>query len=74
MKEGREVNPNIHFGKPCVANTRIPVQNVLELVRKDISFEQDYYPNLQVEDIRAYIVEPGDTDLGNLKGSNYYGK
>jgi uncharacterized protein (DUF433 family) len=53
-----EVNPNIHFGKPCVAGTRIPVQNVLELVRDGISFDkilQDNYPDLKVEDIRACI-------------------
>ena len=52
------VNPNIHFGKPCVAGTRIPVQSVLELVREGLSFEeiiQDYYPELQIEDIRACI-------------------
>jgi len=58
MKEKIEVNPNIHFGKPCVAGTRIPVQNVLELVREGIPFEkiiQDYYPDLQIEDIRACI-------------------
>jgi uncharacterized protein (DUF433 family) len=58
-----EVNPNIHFGKPCVAGTRIPVQNVLELVRDGITFDeilQDYYPDLKVEDIRAclqYAIE-----------------
>ena len=53
-----EVNPNIHFGKPCIAGTRIPVQNVLELVREGIPFDriiQDYYPDLKVEDIRAGI-------------------
>ncbi len=53
-----EVNPNIHFGKPCVAGTRIPVQSVLELVREDIPFEkiiQNYYPDLQIDDIRACI-------------------
>ncbi len=58
MKERIEINPNIHFGKPCVAGTRIPVQSVLELVREGIPFEkiiQDYYPDLQVEDIRACI-------------------
>ncbi len=52
------VNPNIHFGKPCVAGTRIPVQGVLELVRDGVPFDkitQDYYPDLQVEDIRACI-------------------
>lgn len=58
MRERIEVNPNIHFGKPCVAGTRIPVQNVLELVREGIPFEeiiQDYYPDLQIEGIRACI-------------------
>jgi len=58
MRARIEVNPNIHFGKPCVAGTRIPVQNVLELVREGISFNKiikDYYPDLQIEDIRACI-------------------
>jgi uncharacterized protein (DUF433 family) len=52
------VNPQIHFGKPCVAGTRVPVQNVLELVREGISFAdiiRDYYPDLQAEDIRACV-------------------
>ncbi len=34
MKERIAVNPAVHFGKPCVAGTRIPVQSVLELVRE----------------------------------------
>ena len=58
MKERIEVNPNIHFGKPCVAGTRIPVLNVLELVSEGIPFEQivqDYYPDLQLDDIRACL-------------------
>jgi uncharacterized protein (DUF433 family) len=58
MKERITVNPQIHFGKPCVARTRIPVQNVLELVREDLSFAdiiRDYYPDLEPEDIRACI-------------------
>jgi uncharacterized protein (DUF433 family) len=63
MKERIIVNPNVHFGKPCVAGTRIPVQNILELVREGIQFDkiiQDYYPDLQIEDIRAclqYAIE-----------------
>jgi uncharacterized protein (DUF433 family) len=58
LKERIVVNPNIHFGKPCVAGTRIPVQSVLELVAEGLSFAeiiQDYYPDLEVEDIRACI-------------------
>ena len=58
MTERIAVNPNIHFGKPCVAGTRIPVQTVLELVREGLSFVeiiQDYYPDLEAEDIQACI-------------------
>ncbi len=58
MKERITVDTTVHFGKPCVAGTRIPVLNVLELVWEGISFDdmiQDYYPDLQVADIRACI-------------------
>ena len=60
MKERNRicVNPRVHFGKPCVAGTRIPVQSVLELVREGLSFSdvmRDYYPDLEQEDIRACI-------------------
>jgi uncharacterized protein (DUF433 family) len=58
MKDRITVNPNIHFGKPCVAGTRIPVQSVLELVREGLSFAeiiQDYYPNLEIQDIQACL-------------------
>lgn len=53
-----QVSPEIHFGKPCVAGTRIPVQTVLELVREAIPFEiiiRDYYPDLEPEDIKACV-------------------
>ncbi|MEO8072209.1 MAG: DUF433 domain-containing protein [Acidobacteriota bacterium] len=58
MNERITVNPNIHFGTPCVAGTRITVQNVLELINEGLSFEeikQDYYPDLKTEGIRACI-------------------
>lgn len=58
MKERIEVNPTIHFGKPCVAGTRIPVWNVLELLSVGTSFEQiikEYYSDLTVDDIQACI-------------------
>ena len=58
MIERIVVNPKIHFGKPCVAGTRITVQNVLELLDEGLSFTEiirDYYPELQVEDIRACL-------------------
>ena len=52
------VNTNVHFGKPCIAGTRITVQSVLELVDEGITFDEiinDYYPDLTVEDIRACL-------------------
>ncbi len=58
MNERISINSNIHFGKPCVAGTRITVQNVLELINEDLSFKeikQDYYPDLKTEDIKACI-------------------
>ena len=51
-------DPRIQFGKPCVAGTRIAVQDVLKLVDEDIPFNQiirDYYPGLTVEDVHACI-------------------
>ena len=64
MKDRIAVDPKIHFGKPCVTGTRIPVQNVLELVREETTFSHiiaDYYPDLTVEDIRACIQFVIDT-------------
>lgn len=49
---------HIHFGKPCVAGTRIPVQSVLELVREGLGAEairRDFYPDLTPDDIRACV-------------------
>jgi uncharacterized protein (DUF433 family) len=54
------IDPEIHFGKPCVAGTRIPVLNVLELGAESLSFEEiageDNYPDLDVEDDRACVL------------------
>jgi uncharacterized protein (DUF433 family) len=58
MKPRIAVDPKIHFGKPCIAGTRIPVQSVLELVREGIGFDQivrDYYTDLDQDDIRACV-------------------
>jgi uncharacterized protein (DUF433 family) len=52
------VNPQIHFGKPCIVGTRITVQSVLELLNEGLSFGeiiQDYYPDLEMDDIRACL-------------------
>lgn len=53
-----EIDAQIHFGKPCIAGTRITIQNVLELVDAGVSFPeivQDYYPDLVIEDIHACL-------------------
>ena len=58
MKDRIEVDPNIHFGKPRVAGTRIPVMNVLELIGEGLTFHEivrHYYPDLQIEDVRACV-------------------
>lgn len=58
VKERIQIDPHIHFGKPCLAGTRITVLDVLELVREGIPFAeiiQEYYPELQLDDLRACI-------------------
>jgi len=58
MRNRIEVTPGVHFGKPCVAGTRIPVQDVLELVREGTTFDviiREYYPDITEDDIRACV-------------------
>ncbi len=52
------IDSKIHFGKPCIADTRITIENVLELVQEGIPFEkiiEDYYPDLTIDDIKACV-------------------
>ena len=54
------VDPKIHFGKPCIAGTRIPVEDVLELINAGLTFDEiirDYYPDLTVEDFQTCYEE-----------------
>lgn len=58
MNNRISVDNQIHFGKPCVAGTRVTVENVMELVEHGIPFGEicrDYYPELTVDDIKACI-------------------
>ena len=58
MQNRIAVQMQIHFGKPCIAGTRITVQNVLELIREGIppaDIRRDYYPDLTAEDVRACV-------------------
>jgi uncharacterized protein (DUF433 family) len=50
------IDPKIHFGKPCIAGTRITVENVFELIQENIPFNEiieKYCPDLDIEDIKA---------------------
>ena len=50
------IDSRIHFGKPCIAGTRIPIGNVLELVQEGINFAEivaKYYPDIEIEDVKA---------------------
>jgi uncharacterized protein (DUF433 family) len=75
MLERITVRPDVHFGKPCIEGTRIPVQAVVELIAEGLSFEQvikDYYPDINKEDIRACLryaaalVAAEDIDLASI--------
>ena len=55
-KERIVIDPKVHFGKPCVVGTRIPVEDVLELIQENIPFDEivsKYYPDLDIEDVKA---------------------
>lgn len=50
------IDSSVHFGKPCIAGTRIPVENILELIQEAIPFEEiikKYYPDLTIDDVKA---------------------
>ncbi|ODS34074.1 MAG: hypothetical protein SCARUB_00747 [Candidatus Scalindua rubra] len=52
------IDQKVHFGKPCIAGTRIPVYCVLELVQAGITFDEivkKYYPDITFDDIKACI-------------------
>jgi uncharacterized protein (DUF433 family) len=52
------IDPKVHFGKPCVAGTRIPVEEVLGLIQEGIPFQEiveKYYPDLEIEDVKACV-------------------
>lgn len=52
-----EINPKIMVGKPVIKDTRITVQNILELLGANETSQDilEAYPNLKAEDIRACI-------------------
>lgn len=67
MKYNITIDPQICHGKACIANHRIPVYMVLELIAQDISFDEiieKYYPTLTKEEIMdcvlyaRHVIEP----------------
>jgi uncharacterized protein (DUF433 family) len=58
MRDRIVVDPAVHFGRPCVRGTRIPVHAVLELIEQGLPFDAittDYYPDITADDIRACV-------------------
>jgi uncharacterized protein (DUF433 family) len=53
---GNDDKISLHLGKPCVAGTRIPVEEVLGLIQEGVLFQEiveKYYPDLEIEDVKA---------------------
>ena len=59
MKKDRIIlDPNVHFGKPCISGTRIKVEDVLELVEEGIPFAEivdKYYTELSIDDVKVCV-------------------
>ena len=58
VKDRIVLDPNVHFGKPCIAGTRIKVEDVLELVEEGIPFIEivdEYYTDLSIDDIKVCV-------------------
>ena len=51
-------DPSIMFGKPCIKNTRIPVDLILEKLGNGYSIEDllSAYPRISKEDIKACML------------------
>lgn len=51
------VDPKVCHGKPCIAGTRIMVENILSLMAGGYSFDRilEYYPDLTRDDIIAAV-------------------
>jgi uncharacterized protein (DUF433 family) len=52
------INSDIRFGKPCIRNTRITVNDILEWLAAGMSIQKilDDYPLLQEAHIRAALA------------------
>lgn len=51
------IDPNIRFGKPCIAGTRIAVVDILQWLGAGMSYDEIIadFPNLVKEDLLAAL-------------------
>jgi len=58
LMERISVDPHVCHGQPCIKGTRIMVYLVLELLEAGLGHDkilQEYYPQLEKEDIEACL-------------------
>lgn len=65
MKDWRdriEINPRVMLGKPVIAGTRIPVEQILRKLAADMSVEAILrdHPRLTHEDVQAVLAYASD--------------
>jgi uncharacterized protein (DUF433 family) len=58
------IDPNIRFGKPCIAGTRISVYDVLGWLASGMTYAQilEDFPELNEEKIRACLAFAADRE------------
>ncbi len=58
------INPSIRSGKPCIINTRITVNDVLDYLGGGMTIEEvlDDFPDLTLQDIQACFAFAADRD------------
>ncbi|HEX9955601.1 MAG TPA: DUF433 domain-containing protein [Fibrella sp.] len=58
------LNSSIRFGKPCIVNTRIAVQDVLGWLASGMTYEEimDDFPELTIDSIRAALAFAADSE------------
>jgi len=61
-KQRIEINPQVMLGKPVIAGTRIPVEQILRKLAADVSVEAVLrdYPRLTREDVQAALAYASD--------------
>ena len=58
------IDPEIRFGKPCIAGSRIAVSDILSWLAADMTHEQilEDYPSLKEEHIKAALAFAADRE------------